>query len=123
MRLCKRNDRNECDNEKLNNSAYCFSCHKEIHETNKYVSSFSGPMGGMMAQLHEARGVISRENSEMMRVLKESMDRISEIRKMQKQYADASPRFRLRPYQEAAVSVTNTCNLSSWPNVTVYGGS
>lgn len=34
MHLCKRE---ECDNEKLRNSAYCLSCHKEIRKTNDAV--------------------------------------------------------------------------------------
>jgi hypothetical protein len=91
MRLCKRNDRQECDNEKLKNSAYCFSCHKEIEETNNYVGSIYGNMleehrvAGLLMKAHK---VIVEENREMMKIVNESMARIA-----------AMKAFRLRSYQ------------------------
>ena len=117
MRLCKRNDRDECDNRKLNNSAYCLSCHKELEETNNYVDSIYWNM-------LEDHKVLSRENREMLRIVRESVGTVAE---MQKDYADASLLVGTSPSglrdAELSVSVTGASNLSVWTDVTVYGGS
>ncbi len=87
MDLCKRNDREECDNEKLKNSAYCFGCHKEIEETKNYVGPFNDYLYGnrikerrVAGLLTEAHEVVAQENHKMVKLVEEIVARMAAMK-------------------------------------------